>query len=73
MLSLDISSRVGFVDYTEFKFDAVLSEKATQADVYEVAAQPIVLVRFTPFSLLMLILCAFSVVSLTVFSAHIGR
>ena len=73
MLALDITSRLGFVDYTEFKFDAVLSEKATQADVYEVAAQPIVLVSFTPFSLLILILCSFSAISLTVFSAHIGR
>nr|AMS24208.1 armadillo repeat-containing kinesin-like protein [Marsilea vestita] len=31
------------VDYTEYKFDAVLSDSATQADVYRVAAQPVVL------------------------------
>lgn len=36
-------SRGSLVDYTEFKFDAVLAASATQADVYQVAAQPIVL------------------------------
>ncbi|MCO5559487.1 hypothetical protein L7F22_013088, partial [Adiantum nelumboides] len=27
-----------FVDYTEFKYDAVLGASATQADIYQVAA-----------------------------------
>jgi hypothetical protein len=46
IISLCIISRPGCAEYTEFTFDAVLSEKATQAEVYKVAAQPIVLVSY---------------------------
>lgn len=41
--TVTVRRKGSFVDYTEFKFDAVLSASATQADVYSVAAQPIVL------------------------------
>ncbi|KAI5084376.1 hypothetical protein GOP47_0000545 [Adiantum capillus-veneris] len=41
--TVTVRRKGSFVDYTEFKFDAVLGDSATQADVYQVAAQPIVL------------------------------
>ncbi|KAH7296741.1 hypothetical protein KP509_26G036900 [Ceratopteris richardii] len=41
--TVTVRRKGSFVDYTEFKFDAVLGASATQADVYAVAAQPIVL------------------------------